>query len=170
VLRSIVICNKNKILNKVTKWGQNQWEERCWHTGETVMMRCFNKYYYAMKTQYNNISTLKVKRLNQTYQSEYDVRCYQSMIANCGKISHKYNEVNFFTSSNREQQSRGTWSEKRKGKQNQSYCQWYITLTICVVSLSESFPIDYLSNGQWSIIDNKEWEGSYTNTTRKSVA
>ncbi len=26
----------------------------------------------------------------------------------------------------------------------------------CVVSLSEEYPIDYLSIGQWSIIDNKE--------------
>ena len=50
--------------------------------------------------------------------------------------------------------------EKRKEKE-QSYCQWYITLTDCVATLSDEYPIDYLSIGQWSTIDNKEWWGSY---------
>ncbi len=50
------------------------------------MMRCFNKYYYALKSQYNNISMLKVKLSSKTYQSEYDVKCDESMITHCGKI------------------------------------------------------------------------------------
>ena len=30
-------------------------------------------------------------------------------------------------------------------------------------------PIDYLSIGQWSIIDNKEWEGSYDKLDTQEV-
>ncbi len=44
--------------DEVTKSGQNQQEEICCHKQETVMMSYSNKYYYAMKSQYNNISVL----------------------------------------------------------------------------------------------------------------
>ena len=61
---------------------------------------------------------LKVKQLSKTYHSEYDVKCDQSMIAQCGKGSDKHNEVNFFSSS----QDRGKGGRfTRKAKQN--YCQ-----------------------------------------------
>ena len=73
---------------------------------------------------------LKVKHFSKTYQSEYDVTCSQSTIAHCEKISHNYNEVNFFSSSqNREEGGRLT----RKAKQN--YCQCDVTLPDCVGSL-----------------------------------
>ena len=36
-------------------------------------MSNFNKYYYAMKSQYNDISMIKLKQLGKTNQSEYDV-------------------------------------------------------------------------------------------------
>ena len=72
---------------------------------------------------------LKVKQLNHTYHSEYDMTYSQSTIAHCGKISHEYNEVNFFSSSqNREEGGRMT----RKAKQN--YCQCDVTLPDCVAS------------------------------------
>ena len=51
--------------------------------------------YYAIKLQHNNISMLKVKQLSKTNQSEYDMTYSQWTIARGGKISHKYNEVNF---------------------------------------------------------------------------
>ena len=101
---------KTEIFNEVTKWGRNQQEEICWQKWSTVMMRCFNKCYYAMKSQYNNISMLKVKQLSKTYHSEYDVKCDQSMIAHCGKGSYKHNEVNFFSSS----QDRGRGDASRE--------------------------------------------------------
>ena len=70
---------------------------------------------------------LKVKQFSKTYHSEYDMTYSQSTIAHCGKISHKYNEVNFFSSSqNSEEGGRLT----RKAKQN--YCQWYVTLPDCL--------------------------------------
>ena len=73
---------------------------------------------------------LKVKQLSNTYYSEYDMTYSQSPIAHGGKISHKYNEVNFFSSSqNREEGGRMT----RKAKQN--YCQCDVTLPDCVGSL-----------------------------------
>ena len=55
---------------------------------------------------------LKVKQLSKTNQSEYDMTYSQLTIAHCGKISHKYNEVNFFSSSqNREEGDE--WREKQ---------------------------------------------------------
>ena len=123
---------KTEIFNEVTKWGRNQQEEICWQKWSTVMMRCFNKCYYVMKSQYNNISMLKVKQFSKTYNWEYNVTYSQWTIAHCGKISHKYNEVNFFSSSqNREEGGRLT----RKAKQN--YCQCCVTLPDCVGSLQE---------------------------------
>ena len=73
---------------------------------------------------------LKVKQFSKTYHSEYDMTYSQSTIAHCGKISHQYNEVNFFSSSqNKEEGGRLT------RKANQTYCQWYVTLLDCVGSL-----------------------------------
>ena len=73
---------------------------------------------------------LKVKQLSKTNQSEYDMTYSQSTIAHCGKISHKYNEVNFFSSSqNREEGGRLT------GKAKQNFCQCDVTLPDCVGSL-----------------------------------
>ena len=73
---------------------------------------------------------LKVKQLCKAYHSEYDVTYSQSMIAQCGKRSHNYDEVTFFSSSqNGEEGGRLT----RKPRQN--YCQCDVTLPDCVVSL-----------------------------------
>ncbi len=83
-----------------------------------------------MKSQYYNISMLKVKQLSKTYHSEYDVTYSQSMIAHCGKISHKHNEVNFF-SSTQDREKGGRLRRKAK----QIYCQWFVTLPDCVGSL-----------------------------------
>ena len=44
------------------------------------MMSCFNKYYYAMKSQYNNISMLKLKQLSKMDLTEYDVECNHSIV------------------------------------------------------------------------------------------
>jgi len=52
------------------------------------MMSYFNKYYYGMKSQYNNISMLKLKQLRRTGLLECDVVCNHSMIDKCGKSSH----------------------------------------------------------------------------------
>ena len=71
--------------------------------------------YYAIKSQYNNISMLKVKQFSKTYHSEYDMTYSQSTIAHCGKISHKYNEVNFFSSSQNSEEG-GTIDEKSETK------------------------------------------------------
>ena len=86
--------------------------------------------YYAIKSQYYNISMLKVKQFSKTDHSEYDMTYSQTTIAHCGEISHKYNEVNFFSSS---QSSEEGGRLTRKAKQN--YCQCDVTLTDCVGSL-----------------------------------
>ena len=54
------------------KWEvKKQQEEICWLKRETVRMRYFNKYYYAMKSQYNNISMLKLKQLSKTIRRRF---------------------------------------------------------------------------------------------------
>ena len=120
------------------------------------MMRCFNKYYYALKSQYNNISMLKVKLSSKTYQSEYDVKCDQWMITHCGKI--RWSE-----SSRRPKTGKrgGTIDEKSKTKLLSMWCN---IARLCCKSIRRCFLIDYLSIGQWSTIDNKEWWGSYSTT------
>ena len=79
----ILICNKNRNLD-LRRSDQNQQEKICCHKRETVVMSNFNKYYYAMKSQYSNISVLKLKQLSKTNQSECDVVCNHSMIDYCG--------------------------------------------------------------------------------------
>jgi len=72
---------------------------------------------------------LKVRKFSKSYHSEYDVTYSQSMIAHCGKISHNYNEVKFFSSS----QNRGKGGRLTR-KAKQIYCQCDVTLPDCVVS------------------------------------
>ena len=66
---------------------------------KTVMMSCFNKYYYTMKSQYNNISMLKLKHLSKANQSECNAKCNHSVIDHCGKFSHDRNEEKYFSKS-----------------------------------------------------------------------
>ncbi len=77
-----------------------------------------------------------------------------------GKRSHKYNEVNFFSSTQNRWKG-GTFDEKRETKLLSMWCN---IARLCWKSIRGNFLIDYLSIGQWSTIDNKEWWGSYSTT------
>ena len=115
--------------------------------------------YYAIKSQYKNISMLKVKQFSKTYHSEYDVTYSQSTIAHCGKkviITMKW-----IPSRRPETEKRSTFDEKSITKLLSMWCN---IARLCCKSIRGSFLIDYLSIVQWSTIDNKEWWGSYSST------
>jgi hypothetical protein len=103
-------------------------EEIFCHKRETVVMSKLNKYYCAMKSQYNNISVLKLKQLSKTNQSECDVVCNHSMIDYCGSQLMTAMKCSPPRCPKTEKEDYRRKSEKI------SYCQWYLTLTDCVVS------------------------------------
>ena len=111
------------------KCGRNQHEEMCCHKRETVIMSNLNKYYYAMKSQYNNISIVKLKQLSKFDQAECDVKCTQSMINYCKEPRNEHNEV--WSSSKSQNRKVGDY---QIGKQKEIYSQCDVTLPDCVVS------------------------------------
>ncbi len=128
---------------------------------ETMMVNNSNEHYYAMKLQYNQNSKLKLRPRERYWITHlYEVNshvirqleCTTSWLLWSEMLPQRLKDI---------EGTRRTNTKTRRIAWNQKYCQWYITLTDCVATLSDKYPIDYLSIGQWSTIDNKEWWGSY---------
>ena len=153
--RYLATKNRNREY-EVTKWGRNQQEEICCHKRETVMMSFSNKYYYTMKSQYNNISMLKLKQMRKTSISECDVVWNHSMIDCCQVMT----AMKWSLARSPKMQKWGTNNEKNE--QTELLSMILNIARLCCKSIRRSFHTDYLSIGQWATIDNKEWWGSRT--------